>query len=119
MTDWSTKTIPNLLHDLNTDLERGLSSEEATRRLLKNGENSPVGKNSTGARFLGWCSQQISFFILYLGLIFLLISPHLLSKEELFPQKTTFSIIFVSFVCILKLSLRFYQRQKSLSNMLG
>jgi len=118
MTDWSTKTIPNLLHDLNTDLERGLSSEEAARRLLKNGENSPVGKNSTGASFLGWCSQQLSFFILYLGLILLLISPHLLLKEELFPRETMLSIIFVSFVCILKLSLRFYQRQKSLSNML-
>ena len=43
MIDWSTKTIPNLLHDLDTDIDRGLSADEAAKRLIQHGKNSPVG----------------------------------------------------------------------------
>ena len=48
MIDWSTKTIPNLLHDLDTDIDRGLSSDEAAKRLTQNGQNIPVGKSFIG-----------------------------------------------------------------------
>ena len=59
MIDWSTKTIPNLLHDLDTDIDRGLSSDEAAKRLTQNGKNRPVGKSFIGESFFTWCMNQL------------------------------------------------------------
>ena len=58
MIDWSTKTIPNLLHDLDTDID-SLSSEEAAKRLIQNGKNRPVGKSFIGESFFIWCMNQL------------------------------------------------------------
>ena len=39
MSNWYTQKIPHLLHEFKTDLERGLSSEEATSQRIKYGSN--------------------------------------------------------------------------------
>ena len=84
MIDWSTKTIPNLLHDLDTDIDRGLSSDEAAKRLTQNGQNIPVGKSFIGESFFIWCMNQLPLVLLYSGALFLLITPHFLAKSENF-----------------------------------
>ena len=116
MIDWSTKTIPNLLHDLDTDIDRGLSSDEAAKRLTQNGKNIPVGKSFIGESFFIWCMNQLPLVLLYSGALFLLITPHFLAKSENFSLEVLSSTIFVSIVFFIKISLRIYQRQKVISS---
>ena len=116
MIDWSTKTIPNLLHDLDTDIDRGLSTDEAAKRLTQNGKNRPVGKSFIGESFFVWCMNQLPLVLLYSGALFLLITPHFLAKSEKLSLEVFSSTIFVSIVFFIKISLRIYQRQKVTSN---
>ena len=116
MIDWSTKTIPNLLHDLDTDIDRGLSADEAAKRLIQNGKNSPVGKSFIGESFFSWCVNQLPLLLLYSGALFLLIIPHFLAKSEQLSLEVISSTIFISIVFFIKISLRIYQRQKIISN---
>ena len=116
MIDWSTKTIPNLLHDLDTDIDRGLSTDEAAKRLTQNGKNRPVGKSFIGESFFSWCMNQLPLVLLYSGALFLLITPHFLAKSEKLSLEVFSSTIFVSIVFFIKISLRIYQRQKVISS---
>ena len=116
MIDWSTKTIPNLLHDLDTDIDRGLSADEAAKRLIQHGKNSPVGKSFIGESFFSWCVNQLPLLLLYSGALFLLIIPHFLAKSEQLSLEVISSTIFISIVFFIKISLRIYQRQKIISN---
>ncbi len=54
MSNWYTQKIPHLLHEFRTDLERGLSSEEAAAQANKYGRNETLR------------SQESSLFILLL-----------------------------------------------------
>ena len=103
MPDWSTKTIPNLLHELNTDLERGLSASEAATRLSRQGENQIFQKSHAQQTTFHLLTHQFIDFrtLLCLGLMILLILPGLILPGP-FPSDLLLSAILVGGVFVVQ-----------------
>ena len=110
MSDWSTKTIPNLLHELNTDLERGLSASEAATRLSHQGENQIFQKSHAQQTTFHLLTHQFIDFrtLLCLGVMILLILPGLILPGP-FPSDLLLSAILVGGVFVVQFGLQFYQ----------
>ena len=68
MLNWYTQKIPHLLHEFKTDLERGLSSEEATAQGSKYG-NNPILQSHESSLLILLLKQCTNLTVLLLFVI--------------------------------------------------
>ena len=72
MQNWHTQTIEDLTHELGTDLEKGLSPEEAARRLEQYGPNELVERGVTSPWKILW--EQLTGIMVIILIISAVIS---------------------------------------------
>ena len=61
MQNWHTQKIEELTHELGTDLEKGLTPEEAARRLEQYGPNELIERGVTSPWKILWSSSPASW----------------------------------------------------------
>ena len=72
MQNWHTQTIEDLTHELGTDLEKGLTQEEAARRLEQYGPNELVERGVTSPWKILW--EQLTGILVIILIISAVIS---------------------------------------------
>lgn len=103
MLDWYTQKIPYILHEFNTDLERGLSTDEANARGGKYGDNEvrPSHEQSLFSIFVRQFANLTTLLLFIVVLIHLYPTPAL-------PE----AVVIFSILCVHVL-LRFIQEAKA------
>lgn len=109
MSNWYTQKIPYILHEFNTDLERGLSADAAAARRLEYGDNEiqPSSEKPILAFFAKQLSSMTVVILLIIGIV------------HLYPSNAIPEAIAIFSVLCLHLIWRFVQDSKARSRRLA
>lgn len=99
---WHTKSIDDVSKDLNTNISKGLTSEESSKLLQKNGKN--ILSQSSKRSFLKLLFDQINNILIYILILAAIISLFLGESEE---------AIIIFLVIILNASIGIIQESKA------